>query len=378
MAPLQVAAFLMLLTPVVSKVETAQVRTNYTPYEDTWEEYKREFEKSYSSPEEENVHFRAFVDKVKDIEAHNRDFLAKRVSYSKGINQFTDDTTKRVESCHVDEDEGEDGHPDERHKRRAGFCRRYYPPPNSVPPDWDWVSRGVVTPVGNQGHCSSCYSFGVTTTIAAQVKLKTRRPLVPLSEQQLVDCHVGGCHKGSNAEEAFKYIRDAGGIMSARDYPYSQQNLIQRRPPREPCAFSRNRVVARVRGCLSSTGEDDLKKMVALIGPVYVSVAVVDSFFQVKDGVYSEPNCGRTNPAYRGRHCLTVVGYGTDRQSGKDYWVVKNSWGTRGWGQSHQPGFAWIERGRNTCGIGRRFTVPVVSTGRSRGCAIWRAFRRCG
>ena len=45
-------------------------------------------------------------------------------------------------------------------------------------------------------------------------------------------------------------------------------------------------------------------------------------------------------------HAVLAVGYGTD-DSGMDYWVVKNSWGTS-WGDK---GFFKIERGVNMCGI---------------------------
>lgn len=47
-------------------------------------------------------------------------------------------------------------------------------------------------------------------------------------------------------------------------------------------------------------------------------------------------------------HAVLVVGYGTDPESQKPYWLVKNSWGTD-WGNN---GFIKIFRGKNMCGIG--------------------------
>ena len=54
---------------------------------------------------------------------------------------------------------------------------------------------------------------------------------------------------------------------------------------------------------------------------------------------------------YRVNHAVTVVGYGTE--DGVDYWLVKNSWGSR-WGDK---GFIKMKRGVNMCGIGNTMVV---------------------
>lgn len=45
-------------------------------------------------------------------------------------------------------------------------------------------------------------------------------------------------------------------------------------------------------------------------------------------------------------HAVQLVGYGTD--AGKDYWLIRNSWGTHLWGEH---GYFRIERNKNLCNI---------------------------
>ena len=87
-----------------------------------------------------------------------------------------------------------------------------------------------------------------------------------------------------------------------------------------------------------------MQEAVANIGPVAVTVDASQFSFQLyTGGIYDPPNCSDFNLD----HGMLVVGYGTN-QDGKDYWIVKNSWGTV-WGEA---GYIKMSKGKNNqCGI---------------------------
>lgn len=91
-----------------------------------------------------------------------------------------------------------------------------------LPPEIDWRQKGFNTPVQNQKNCGSCYAYSIAGSIQGQI-FKETGMLIPLSEQQLIDCSAStgnlGCAGGS-LRNTLRYLEKAKGLMAQEQYPY--------------------------------------------------------------------------------------------------------------------------------------------------------------
>ncbi|KAL6125709.1 hypothetical protein ACLB2K_073763 [Fragaria x ananassa] len=217
-----------------------------------------------------------------------------------------------------------------------------------LPTTVDWRNNGSATPVRDQGRCGSCWAFSAVAAVEGLHKINTGK-LVPLSEQELVDCDVNtgnqGC-RGGFMENAFDYIRKYG-ITTQKDYSYTGSDGT--------CNKSKQKKFGVKIGGYETVPENDEKSLQAAVAHQPVSVAIDASGFSMQlyfSGIFSGLLCGKSLD-----HGVTAVGYG--EENGRKYWIVKNSWGTN-WGES---GYIRITRDyidkEGACGIAMMSSYPV-------------------
>merc|ERR1719340_133751 len=137
-------------------------------------EFVEKFNKKYSSPEEFQDRLKVFTENVKDIEAHNN---RRDVSWTKGINQFSDLTAQEFKAIHAS------GHLNIV-KRQSDESKTYdssLKPISELPESKDWRDEGIISDVRAQGK--------------------------------------GGCY-GSLTEIGFTYAH-LMGVLKEEDYPYT-------------------------------------------------------------------------------------------------------------------------------------------------------------
>lgn len=219
-----------------------------------------------------------------------------------------------------------------------------------TPKSIDWREKSRVTSVKNQGGCGSCWAFSTVTALEGQYARATKK-LISFSAQQLVDCdtHDNGC-KGGFMDRAYKYIQENGGIESEKDYPYTSGSTGK---PTE-CQWDKSKKATTIDGWEFVKEKDDkaMEEAVATVGPLSVAIFATKHFVSYSHGVYDEDaKCNGKDV----NHGVAVVGYGNE--DGKDYWIVKNSWGS-GWGDG---GYAKVVKGVNLCTIESYANYPKIA-----------------
>lgn len=302
--------------------------------QDLWLDFKESNSKEYRNLREETKHFEIFQNNLRRIEEHNEKYDKGEITYHLGITPFADLTHEEFLSML-----------NKSLVRKPNYKNNFFEPDLniSVPRAVNWVSKGAVLEVKNQGSCGSCWAFSATGALEGQNAIKHNKT-VALSEQNLLDCssdYGNNACEGGLMNSAFEYVKE-NGITTEGKYPYTAQEGI--------CSFKTSESVLKISGYrVVRPNENRLKIAVGIVGPI--SIGVDASYFQLyTGGIFNEQDCSHFL-----NHGVLAVGYGNDGQH--DYWLVKNSWGTS-WGENGY--IRMIRNANNQCGVADAASYPLV------------------
>ncbi len=276
-----------------------------------------------------------FCDNLNFIETHN----AQNKSYKLALNAFAHLTHEEFLNMYTT---SAYAHPKPKMFGLANTRANLRTAATSIPASIDWVAKGGVTPVKDQGQCGSCWSFSTTGSMEGAYFVKYGS-LVSFSEQELVDCSSPlnhGCN-GGLPDRAFRWIMNNDGLCTEADYPYvSGTTLTAGTCTNNKCTPVKG---SQVSGWTDLAATNEAMTQALAVQPVSIAIEADQRAFQFySSGVFPASECGNNLD-----HAVLAVGY--DSNSYK----VKNSWGTS-WGDQ---GYIYLEKSAaaekngGTCGM---------------------------
>jgi hypothetical protein len=195
------------------------------------------------------------------------------------------------------------------------------------------------------GKCGSCYAFAATGAVEGAWAIH-KGNLTELSPSEIVDCSGPEGNKGCQGgitHMAYDYIIKNNGICAESVYPYVEN---QGGFPCKAKSLPKSGVTITGYTNVSPQGSESSLQTTPAKGPVSVAVFSDSWLYSYKSGIFNFNGTCESDPSMAD-HAMLLVGSGHDSKLGLDYWLVKNSFGTK-WGES---GYLRLGYGSNKCGV---------------------------
>jgi cathepsin X len=269
--------------------------------------------------------------------------------------------------------------PDAVHNNYASpLPHTYLSEASSLPDNLSWANvNGVsyLTHSLNQHipqYCGSCWAHGALSALADRIKIARlgQGDDINLSIQYILNCGgglAGSCHGGYHTS-TYEFIQQVGyvpydtcmsylacseesteGFCPQLDTSCTPDNTCRTCDTFAGMGGACSRIDYFPNATVAEYGLIDLDDFVVhkiqtelyVRGPVAATINA-EPIVEYAGGVFGEDgHSQRTN------HIVSITGWGTDEDTGKLYWIVRNSWGQY-WGEM---GFMRIEAGKNLLGI---------------------------
>lgn len=125
-------------------------------------EFQAQHGKKYDSDTEERFRMKIFMENSHKVAKHNKLFAQGKVPYKIGLNKYADMLHHEFISI-LNGFNKTKGNQFSGTKQDNGIT--FIQPANvKLPKSVDWRTSGAVTPVKDQGHCGSCWSFSAVSS----------------------------------------------------------------------------------------------------------------------------------------------------------------------------------------------------------------------
>jgi len=308
-------------------------------------EWKAQHNRVYSGAEEESSRYSIFCENVKKMRFHQLD----NPEATFAMNKYADVSEHQFKRTH--RNYKYDAAAMAKSCLYSGSFAKFSTAP--IPTSFDWRSSNKVSVVKDQQDCGGCWAFSTIANMESYYAIKNNVAATTLfSEQMLIDCSHGcsvddgetQCNQGCDGGFPWNAMQDIlqwGGVVSESSYPYKDRTDTCKINFNSPPTFQ-----ARIANytCLTTPtqigNEANMAAWLVANGPFTIGINA--SPLQSYDGGILDPShCSPDGID----HAVTIVGYGAS--SGKNFWIVKNSWGTD-WGEN---GYFRIVRGKDSCGL---------------------------